>query len=81
MTDVAIVGIGIHPFGRHDGVSGSAMGAVATRQALADAGVEWKDLQFAYGGSLASMLPGNEGPARPTRWSTSSASPACSSST
>jgi acetyl-CoA C-acetyltransferase len=60
-ADVAIIGIGIHPFGRHDGVSGSAMGAFATRAALADAGVEWKDLQFAYGGSLASMLPGNEG--------------------
>jgi acetyl-CoA acetyltransferase len=53
-ADVAIVGIGIHPFGRHDGVSGSAMGAFATRAALADAGVEWKDLQFAYGGSLGS---------------------------
>ena len=61
MTDVAIVGIGIHPFGRHDGVSGSAMGAFATRQALRDAGAEWKDVQFAYGGSLASMLPGSEG--------------------
>jgi acetyl-CoA acetyltransferase len=60
-ADVAIVGIGIHPFGRHDGVSGAAMGAHATRAALADAGVQWKDLQFAYGGSLASMLPGNEG--------------------
>jgi acetyl-CoA acetyltransferase len=59
--DVAIVGIGIHPFGRHDGVSGSAMGAHATRAALADAGVQWSELQFAYGGSLASMLPGNEG--------------------
>ena len=61
MTGVAIVGIGIHPFGRHPGVSGSAMGAHAVRQALADAGVQWRDLQFAYGGSLASMLPGNEG--------------------
>ncbi len=60
-SDVAIVGIGIHPFGRHDGVSGMAMGAHATRAALADAGVQWTDLQFAYGGSLASMLPGNEG--------------------
>ncbi len=61
VADVAIVGIGIHPFGRHDGVSGVAMGAHATRAALADAGVAWRDLQFAYGGSLASMLPGNEG--------------------
>ena len=60
-ADVAIVGIGIHPFGRHEGVSGAAMGAHATRLALGDAGITWRDLQFAYGGSLASMLPGNEG--------------------
>ena len=49
--DVAIVGIGIHPFGRHEGVSALDMGAIATRRALADAGLEWKDLQFAMGGS------------------------------
>lgn len=60
MTEVAIVGIGIHPFGRHEGVSGAAMGAYAVRQALRDAGAEWGDLQFAYGGSLAAMLPGSE---------------------
>ncbi len=51
MTDVAIVGVGIHPFGRHDGVSGLEMGVHAARAALADAGVAWKDVQFAYGGS------------------------------
>ena len=60
-TDVAIVGIGIHPFGRHAGISGAAMGAAAVRQALRDAGVDWRDLDFAYGGSLAMMLPGSEG--------------------
>src|SRR4051812_7116914 len=52
--DVAIVGIGIHPFGRHDGISGLDMGAYASRQALRDAGAEWKDLEFAFGGSLGS---------------------------
>ncbi|NUR77006.1 MAG: thiolase family protein [Thermoleophilia bacterium] len=51
MTDVAIVGAGIHPFGRHDGVSALAMGAYAVRAALADAGIAWADVQFAYGGS------------------------------
>ena len=49
--DVAIVGIGMHPFGRHDGVTGMEQGAVAIRNACADAGVEWGDLQFAFGGS------------------------------
>ncbi|HVT20343.1 MAG TPA: thiolase family protein [Mycobacteriales bacterium] len=51
MVDVAIVGIGIHPFGRFDGVSGQDMGLFAARQALKDAGVEWQDIQFAFGGS------------------------------
>ncbi len=51
VTDVAVVGAGIHPFGRHDGVSALAMGALAVRAALADAGLEWRDVQFAYGGS------------------------------
>lgn len=53
MTDVAIVGIGIHPFGRHDGVSGMEQGAHAVRAACKDAGIEWKDVQFAFGGSAA----------------------------
>ncbi|GAF44702.1 thiolase family protein [Rhodococcus wratislaviensis] len=48
---VAIVGIGIHKFGRTEGVSGRDQGAYAARQALADAGVEFKDIHFAYGGS------------------------------
>jgi acetyl-CoA acetyltransferase len=51
MTDVAIVGIGISPFGRHEGVSGLAQGAVAVRNALGDAGLPWSDVQFATGGS------------------------------
>ena len=51
--DVAIVGIGIHPFGRHEGVSGLDMAAVASRAALADAGVAWDEIDFAAGGSDA----------------------------
>jgi acetyl-CoA acetyltransferase len=53
MTDVAIVGVGIHPFGRHEGVSGMEQGAHAVRAACKDAGIEWKDVQFAFGGSAA----------------------------
>ena len=55
--DVAIVGIGMHPFGRHEGVSGMEQGAVAIRKACADAGIEWADLQFAFGGSVAAGQP------------------------
>jgi len=53
MTDVAIVGIGMHPFGRTEGVSGMDQGAIAVRRAVADAGAKWEDMQFAFGGSLA----------------------------
>jgi len=54
MGDVYIVGAGIHPFGRTEGRSGLQQGAYAVRQALADAGLEWRDIQFGYGGSDAS---------------------------
>ncbi|NWG93320.1 MAG: thiolase family protein [Parvularculaceae bacterium] len=53
MSDVYIVGAGIHPFGRTEGVSGLDQGVFAVREALADAGLEWKDIQFAFGGSDA----------------------------
>jgi acetyl-CoA C-acetyltransferase len=50
-VDVAIVGVGLHPFGRFGDRTGIDMGAVAIRKALADAGVEWRDVQFAFAGS------------------------------
>lgn len=50
-NDVAIIGIGMHPFGRH-ALSGVEQGAVAVRAALADAGAQWRDVQAAFGGSL-----------------------------
>ena len=49
--EVAIVGIGISPFGRHEGVSGLTQGATAVRRAVTDAGIAWNDVQFATGGS------------------------------
>jgi acetyl-CoA acetyltransferase len=52
-TEVAVAGLGIHPFGRHEGVSGLEMAAVAARNALADAGVGWDEIDFAAGGSDA----------------------------
>jgi acetyl-CoA acetyltransferase len=51
--DVAIVGLGIHPFGRHEGVSSLEMAAIAARRALADAGLRWEQIDFAAGGSDA----------------------------
>lgn len=53
MTDVFIVGIGIHPFGRTDCRSGLQQGEYAVRAALTDANLQWSDMQFAFGGSDA----------------------------
>jgi len=55
--DIAIIGIGLHPFGRHEGVSAMQMGVEAANLALKDAGVEWKDVQFACAGSLEVTQP------------------------
>jgi acetyl-CoA C-acetyltransferase len=47
----------MHPFGRHEGVSGMEQGAAAIRTACKDANVEWADLEFAFGGSVAAGNP------------------------
>jgi acetyl-CoA acetyltransferase len=51
MKDVAIIGAGLHPFGRFGEKSAFEMGADAVELALSDAGIEWKDVQIAFGGS------------------------------
>ncbi|WP_190324546.1 thiolase family protein [Pseudomonas profundi] len=51
MEDIAIIGVGMHRFGRTDGVSGQVQGAHAVREALKDAGVSWDQVGVAYGGS------------------------------
>jgi len=51
MYDVAIIGVGIHPFGRFGPKSAIDMAAEAVRSACADAGIDWTDVQFAFGGS------------------------------
>nr|WP_310523808.1 thiolase family protein [Polymorphobacter sp.] len=53
MSDVRIIGIGIHRFGRTEGMSGLDQGVFAARAALADAGVQWPQIEAAYGGSSA----------------------------
>ena len=47
MSDVVIIGAGIHPFGRFD-KSYEELGATAAAAALRDAGVEWSQIQAAY---------------------------------
>jgi acetyl-CoA C-acetyltransferase len=51
MHEVAIIGVGIHPFGRFGPKSAIDMAAEAVRSACADAGIAWTDVQFAFGGS------------------------------
>jgi acetyl-CoA C-acetyltransferase len=51
VDDVAIIGVGLHPFGRFGDKTAFDMGAEAIDLALADAGVAWPDVQFGYGGS------------------------------
>jgi acetyl-CoA C-acetyltransferase len=51
MNDVAIIGVGLHPFGRFGDKTAMAMGADAIRLALSDAGVTWRDVEFGVGGS------------------------------
>ena len=48
---VGIIGLGMHPFGRTEGLSGMQQGRIAVQAALKDAGVTWKEVQFAVGGS------------------------------
>lgn len=51
MTEVFIVGAGIHTFGRTPERTGLQQGVHAVRQALAGAGLQWSEMQFAFGGS------------------------------
>jgi acetyl-CoA acetyltransferase len=52
VEDVAIIGVGLHPFGRFPGKSAFDMGADAIRGALRDAGATWDDMQIVFGGSI-----------------------------
>ncbi len=51
MTDVRITGVGLHPFGRFEGSTGTDMGVVAVRAALAEAGIGARDVQAAFCGT------------------------------
>ncbi len=48
-NEVAVLGVGMHPWGKW-GKSFVEYGVVAARNALEDAGLEWKDIQFVAGG-------------------------------
>lgn len=52
MTEVHIVGVGIHPFRRSPGLQAIDLGLSAMRQALSDASITWPDVEFVIGGSM-----------------------------
>jgi acetyl-CoA acetyltransferase len=51
VSDVAVAGVGIHPFGRFEDRTTTDLGVVAVRDALADAGLTGGDVQAAYCGT------------------------------
>lgn len=56
--EVAILGVGMHPWGKW-GKYFVEYGVVAARAALADAGLEWKDIQYVAGGdTIRNGYPG-----------------------
>jgi len=56
--DLAVLGVGMHPWGKW-GRNFVEYGIVAARAALADAGVDWRDVQFVSGGdTMRNGYPG-----------------------
>ena len=43
--DIAIVGVGVHPYGKWPDKSMAEMGCYAIDQALTDAHMKWRDIQ------------------------------------
>ncbi|MFC2032213.1 thiolase family protein [Chloroflexota bacterium] len=61
-NEVAIVGVGIHKFGRFGDKPFEEIGAESIRMALKDANMDWKDIQVGYASTASSSLPHNAGP-------------------
>lgn len=55
--DIAIIGVGIHPFGRYADRSALELGAAAINRAVKDAGIHWTDVDSLYAGSLEVANP------------------------
>ena len=67
-NEIAILGAGMHPWGKwgHNFVQ---YGVAAAREALADAGVPWQDVKFVSGGAtIRCGYPGFVAGARIATW-------------
>lgn len=51
LEDVYVVGVGMHPFGKH-GASDKIMAYTAAKDALKDAGLKFRDVKYLYNGYL-----------------------------
>lgn len=68
MDDVLIGGVGIHPFGRFD-ASYRELGAVAARDALADAGVGFHDVDLTLVGNVGAEMAKGQNVLHEVGWS------------
>ncbi len=59
MTNICIVGAGMHNFGRFGDKPAAEIGRDAAKMAMADAGVGWRDIQAAYVSTM--YLPATSG--------------------
>ncbi len=59
MKEVAIIGFGLHPWGKFPDMSWDDLAVYAAEKALKDANVEWKDIQMICGGE--DRFSGNQG--------------------
>jgi acetyl-CoA acetyltransferase len=61
MREVMVAGVGVHSFGKFPGKSLKELGRVAIRSALADAGMEARDVQIAFfGNAYGGLITGQE---------------------
>ena len=56
LRPVHVVGIGLHPYQRPSDTPYTAMGVKAVGDALADAGIEWRDVETAYTGTATTAM-------------------------
>jgi acetyl-CoA C-acetyltransferase len=60
MRNVAVVGAGVFPFGRHDDLLYVEMGRPAVNDAIEDAGIDRKEIQSCYIGTTGGVGVGHE---------------------
>ena len=60
MREVAVIGVGMHPFGKHTDKTYREIGAEACRKAIEDANIDPKEIQISYYGTSSGLGAGYE---------------------